>query len=63
MTGTLYCTNKEHGESAVCSSGGRVILSYLNVLITNHLQDPDVDVLLTYRCQKGVNELSFKHTQ
>lgn len=37
-------------------------LSYLNVFIANHLQDPDADVLLTYRCENGFNELSFKQT-
>lgn len=37
-------------------------LTYLNVFIANHLQDPDADVLLTYRCENGFNELSFKQT-
>lgn len=48
--------------SLLSSSGRRVTLSYLNVFIANHLQDPDADVLLTYRCENGFNELSFKHT-
>lgn len=44
------------------SSGRRVTLSYLDVLIANHLQDPDVDVLLAYGCDNGVNVLRSKHT-
>lgn len=50
----LHRHGTSHAEPAACSPGRRPTPSYLNVLIADHLQDPDVDVLLAYRCENGV---------
>lgn len=59
MTGVLYCTDTEHRTLSLprVPPGRRATPSYLNVLIADHLQDPDVDVLLAYKCENGVNVL------
>lgn len=59
----LHKYGATHAESAAGSLGRRVALSYLNVLVADRLQDPDVDVLLAYGCDKSVNVLGSKHTE